>query len=311
MRLPWFLTAILILGTLAAPDSLAQRRTRAPAPVPVKLQTKDGVGLQITYYGSTLGKDAAPVVLLHDHKATQGMLTSLAQRLQSPTDQDKHPSFAVVTVDLRGHGGSLKQTAPSGETREIDAAKIQRQDIVNMFADMEAVRSFLVGKNDAGELNLNSLALVGVGMGATVAVNWASADWLAPPLSTGKQGQDVRALVLVSPRWKYRGVGLQQALKVQPLKQNAAWMIVYGEQDTESAADARRLYRQLERYHPETTRGGTAQRDLLLVGLPSGLEGSQLLSQSGAALEGQIIGFLAAHAGNQDHPWLQRRHRSQ
>ena len=40
--------------------------------------------------------------------------------------------------------------------------------------DMEAVRSFLVGKNDKEELNLNRLCIVGLGMGATVAVNWAA-----------------------------------------------------------------------------------------------------------------------------------------
>ena len=94
--------------------------------------------------------------------------STLAQRLQSPGQEDSHPSFAVVTVDLRGHGGSIKQTAPNGATREIDAARINKQDIVGMLADMEAVRSFLVGKNDAGELNLNKLSLVGIGMGATV-----------------------------------------------------------------------------------------------------------------------------------------------
>ena len=62
--------------------------------------------------------------------------------------------------------------------------------------DMEAVRKFLVDKNDAGELNLNKLCLVGSGMGASVAANWAVQDWSAPPLAVGKQGQDVKALVL-------------------------------------------------------------------------------------------------------------------
>ena len=37
---------------------------------------------------------------------------------------------------------------------------------------MEAVRRFLVKENDKGELNLNSLTLLGSGMGANVAAYW-------------------------------------------------------------------------------------------------------------------------------------------
>lgn len=180
-----------------------------------------------------------------------------------------------------------------------------------MGFDLEAVRSFLVGKNDEGELNLNKLSLVGVGMGATVAVNWAARDWLAPPLTVGKQGQDVKALVLVSPAWKYQGVAMQEALKVQALKRNAAWMIIYGNEDRESMADALRLYRQLERFHPEPKGVATGPQDLMLVALPSGLEGSQLLSQEGKGVEDQIVAFLAAQAGDKDYPWIQRRNRIQ
>ena len=156
-----------------------------------------------------------------------------------------------MTVDLRGHGASTRQTAPNGQTRQLDAAKLGRGDILAMALDMEAVRGFLVGKNDEGELNLNKLCLVGVGLGATVAVNWAAKDWSAPPLLIGKQGQDVKALVLVSPQWKYRGIMMQQGLQSPALKKGAAWLLIYGEQDTDQTADARRIYRQLERFHPE------------------------------------------------------------
>jgi pimeloyl-ACP methyl ester carboxylesterase len=313
MRFGWRLVLTwLLLATAVGREASAQRAFRAGPPQSVKLQTKDGVGLSITYYPSRLGKEAAPVVMLHDYKDSQGIFSTLAQRLQSPGQQDKHPSFAVVTVDLRGHGGSAKQTAPDGSTREIDAARLNRQDIVAMAADMEAVRSFLVGKNDAEELNLNKLSLVGVGMGATVAVNWAAQDWVAPPLSIGKQGQDVKALVLVSPRWNYRGVPLQRALKVQPLKQYVAWMLIFGEQDSDTAADVRRkLYRQLERFHPEPASPAGRPRDLMLLALPSALEGSRLLSQAGPRIEDQIIDFLTTHVAEQDYPWSKRRNRLQ
>ena len=103
--------------------------------------------------------------------------------------------------------------------------------------DMEAVRKFLVDKNDAGELNLNKLCLVGSGMGASVAANWAVQDWSAPPLAVGKQGQDVKALVLISPRWSFNGLSMQVPMKFAPLKMNAAWMLVCGSQDPKVKAD--------------------------------------------------------------------------
>ena len=136
---------------------------------------------------------------------------------------------------------------------------------------MEAVRRFLVEKNDLGELNLNKLCLVGVGLGATVAVNWAARDWSVPPLLVGKQGQDVKALVLVSPQWKYRGIMLQQALRVAALKKGASWMLIYGEQDSDQASDIRRIYRQLERFHPEPASAQAPPRSLAEVPLPSAL----------------------------------------
>jgi pimeloyl-ACP methyl ester carboxylesterase len=312
------------LGFLFAPAAFAQRSIRSAPPQALKLQTKDGVDLSITYYQSSLGKDATPVVLLHDWKDTQGIFSSLAQRLRSPGEDDKYPSFAVVTVDLRGHGASTKQTLQDGSMREIDAAKLGKDDVIEMSGiggDMEAVRTFLVGKNDKEELNLNRLCLVGAGMGATVAVNWAAQDWMAPPLTVGKQGQDVKALVLISPRWKDHGVTIQDALKLGPFKQAIAWMIVCGDtdsttkgaanasasrQDAGAVADAQRIFKQLEKFHPQPA-NAKEPSDLLTIPEPSALQGSKLLSQMGPKLEDQIIAFLNAHVAQKDWQWIKRR----
>jgi pimeloyl-ACP methyl ester carboxylesterase len=192
----------------------------------------------------------------------------------------------------------------------LDAAKLSRNDILAMSAyDMEAVRKMLVDKNDAGEVNLNKLSLVGVGLGATVAVNWAAQDWSAPPLLVGKQGQDVKALVLVSPRWKFRGVMMQQAMKLADLKKGAAWMIVYGEESANQAADARRVAKQLERFHPQSESNSAAPSGLLEIPVKSSLEGSGLWSQLGQPIEESIVSFLTTQVANQDIPWSKRRNR--
>lgn len=281
----------------------------------VRITTRDGVELSATYYPSVnaadpeLGKQVTPVVLLHDEKDTQGIFSSLVGRLQQAGRRRNQPSFAIVTVDLRGHGSSTKQVQ-GGQTRPLDAAKLSRNDVLAMSAqDMEAVRRFLVGKNDEGQLNLNKLCLVGVGLGATVAVNWAAQDWTAPPLLVGKQGQDVKALVLVSPQWKYRGVMVQQALRVAALKKGAAWMLIYGEQDSDQAADAQRIYRQLERFHPEPASAQGPPRSLVEVPLRSALTGSGLMSQLGQTVEEDVVNFLTTQVASQNLPWSKRRNR--
>ncbi len=314
-RFRWMFAAIVSAAALV-PTAYAQRGLRVGPPEATKVTTKDGVELSITYYPGpfakdpALGKQATPVVLLHGEKDTQSMFSSLAKRLQSTGQTDKSTSFAVVTVDLRGHGASTRQKGLDGQNRQVDVAKLSRKDILSMSAlDMEAVRSFLVRKNDAGELNLNKLCLVGVGLGATVAVNWAAQDWSAPPLLVGKQGQDVKALVLVSPQWKYRGVMLQQALRLPAIKKNIAWMLVYGEQSSDQAADAKRIYRQLERFHPEPTSQQRPPRGLVQVPLDSALEGSGLMSQVGDSIEASIVDFLTVHVADREWTWTKRRKR--
>jgi hypothetical protein len=173
--------------------------------------------------------------------------------------------------------------------------------------DMETIRSWLVGKNDEGALNLNKLCLVGAGMGASVATTWAAQDWAAPPLATGKQGQDVKAIVLISPQWTYRGMMMQTPLRLVPFKQNVAWLLVYGADDPEVKTDTRRIYDQLMRFHPEQRVPGT--NGLISLGWPTKLQGGKLLSQVGPGIEEQIVKFLTMHVADREMPWLTRRGR--
>jgi pimeloyl-ACP methyl ester carboxylesterase len=308
----------LLLAMLVALPAAAQEPARGPAPETVTLRAADGVQLTLTYYASPVrkgtpqAKQVAPVVLLHDYKDTRVKFAPLARQLQSQGDADsKAPSFAAVIVDLRGHGDSTKQFSAAGGQRELDVAKIGKNDVADMATlDMEEVRKFIVGKNDAGELNLNKLCLIGTGMGANVAVNWAARDWATPPLAVGKQGQDVKAIVLISPRWSYQGLGFQAPLAFRPLNQNVAWMLIYGTQDPKVKTDADRIYKQLERYHPAVAANDTGrQSNLVAIELPSKLQGDSLLTQAGQATEDQIVAFLTEHVAKIDMPWQARRDR--
>ncbi len=69
--------------------------------------------------------------------------------------------------------------------------------------DMVAIRSFLIDENNGGgkspRLNLNKLCIVGAGMGATVAVEFARDDWNLAPAGPWQMGSFTKALVLISP----------------------------------------------------------------------------------------------------------------
>ena len=98
---------VLLAGWFCWPSSASGQRdsTRGDGTPPKNslLTTKDGVRLGITYYASDKGREAVPVVLLHDHKESRVVFNGLATALQNPADPDS-PSLAVITPDFRGHG---------------------------------------------------------------------------------------------------------------------------------------------------------------------------------------------------------------
>jgi pimeloyl-ACP methyl ester carboxylesterase len=295
----------------AGPSTL---RGQSPAPQVSQLHTSDGVQLTVSYYKSTVAvgspeaKQVTPVILLHDYKDTRAIFGSLVGRLVTPPDDDRdRPAFAVVTVDLRGHGDSTKRVLPDGSQQDLDAAKLRKLDIEAMAVlDMEEVRRFLVTKNDEGALNLNKLCILGAGMGATVGANWSVQDWRAPPLAIGKQGQDVKALVLVSPQWSYQGLTMLAPLKFRPLKQFAAWMLLYGAEDPKVEADVRRIEKLLKPFHPPAKPDGADPSGLVVLGLPSKLQGDKLLTGLADQAEDQIVKFLVDNVASKELPWIPR-----
>jgi len=303
--------AVVSLLTVIVDRGHCQILREGPPPEPVNFAAADGVQLKGTYFpgGATTAaqaKQTTPVVLLHDYKSNRAVFNPLIAQLQAPLEGGAdHPYFAVISVDLRAHGESVKQLLPTGVPVDLDAAKLSKEGLEAMAViDMEAVRSFLVEKNDAGQLNINKLCLVGSGMGANVAANWALVDWTAPPLAVGKQGQDVKAIALISPMWSYRGLSMQDPMRFGPLKKNVAWLLICGGQDQKIKADFDRIQKQLERVHPVIGNKPGGQRQGLAVNLlPTSLQGDSLLGQSAAAINGQIVKFFTENVASLQQPW--------
>ena len=186
-----------------------------PSPVTETLETKDGAVLSCRWYPSPNskedGKNVVPVMILHGWGGQSSQYDGLATELQKK-------GHAVIVPDLRGHGGSTTLKRPNEAKNvklkiaenggfEADSRPVAVNLVMDyMFRyDMERVKAFLTQKNNDGEVNIELLCVVAFEASAIVAVNWAAQDWSWPQYAALKQGQDVKALALISPRIETSG----------------------------------------------------------------------------------------------------------
>jgi pimeloyl-ACP methyl ester carboxylesterase len=234
------------------------------------------------------------VVLLHAYKGSRTDLRELALKLQA----DAH---AVIALDLRGHGASA---ALSHELRADDLAAMSARG-----GDLEAVKSFLFDRNNAGELNVEKLCVVGVDMGAAVALRWAATDWSWEPLRTFKQGQDVKALVLVSPEWAFRGARINEAVAHPNVRKDLSVLIVAGRRSSKFLQEATRLHNALARYHVTPPADEAEEKQTLWLKTPStSLQGTQLLNEKSLQIDDMILEFIDLRLVRQSFAWSERKH---
>ena len=275
-----------------------------------QLRTNDGVSLSATFFPGTNDKESVPVLLLHNWKSSRKEFGVLAKELQKK-------GCAVLVPDLRGHGASTTQVvAGRGRAREetLDASKFRTNDYANMARyDMAALRSFLVKKNNDGELNLNKLVIVGSEMGAAIATVWAAYDWSLPNYEHAgiKQGQDVKALVLISPRWSYTGLDASKILNakgISPVRDRVSVMLLVGGDDSRKLRDVERIEAKfvLNRPQPENL----AERTVLLVPpFPTTLQAERLLNFPRFNIPMFICKFIEDRVinGEPDAVWMKHR----
>jgi pimeloyl-ACP methyl ester carboxylesterase len=183
-------------------DAASRTDLKFSDPIDTRLTARDNFELSATYYPGIYGRNTPVLILLHDVLGSRADLLDLAAYLQSTY------GFAVIVPDLRGHGESRKTGA-----RDIDPQKLNRAEFEAFMMDIEACKRYLITRNDMDELNIDLLTVVAVGKTCVPAVNWSLADWSFPQLAGLRQGQDVKALVLISPEQGFKGVRMTNALK--------------------------------------------------------------------------------------------------
>ncbi|MFM8378914.1 MAG: alpha/beta hydrolase [Planctomycetia bacterium] len=291
------LVASLALLWSAGPATSAPVRDAAQAKR-FDLETSDGVSLATWYYEPP--EDAEPlatVILVHDFEGSHNTVEPLALALQEA-------GCTVAVPDLRGHGASTSQ---EGRDTDLEFRQLRKGDLERIAAgtggrlreqsvvrgDLETVHAFLVSQGAAGGSADAPLVVIGCGAGATLGALWTAADWAWPPLASGPQGQQVKALVLVSPMWAAKGLPIQPALGTDAIRREVPVMVLAGTADR----DAIRLFDQLKRQRPkewfdqradaEFTKAKEVEKPgdatLFLVQLDTTLSGEKLAAEAEAA----------------------------
>ncbi len=160
-------------------------------------------------------QDQSPtVILLHMLGKTRADWDDMAQSLVNK-------GYAVVSIDLRGHGESTKQ---DGST--IDVLQFTEDDFQNMVMDVEAVLKVL--RKDV-RIDSTRIAIIGASIGANVALQAAAADPQIP------------VVVLLSPGKIYRGIRTDTAL----LDYGKRTILIAASDEDEYAANSSRYLREL------------------------------------------------------------------
>lgn len=287
------------------PRAFAQPEQELPEPKAVELLTKDGVKLHATYLASDREREAVPLILLHGFKGSQSDYDELARLLQ----REHH--HAVLTLDLRGHGESTQQSF-GGEQRTLNAERLRPEDFEAMVQfDVEEAKRFLMREHHAGKLNIERLGLVGAGMGATIAAYWAFNDWAAPRIAV-KQGQDVKALVLISPESRFKAFSILEPFTDPAMRSEVALYLIAGGSHSKPGHAAEQIYNTVKRFHPLPAADLPADKALekktlfLDTGYDTSLQGTKMLGAK-LGVEERIARFIDLRLAKPSIPWAERR----
>ncbi|HEY4312201.1 MAG TPA: alpha/beta fold hydrolase [Pirellulales bacterium] len=293
------LTVALLVVASGGTTALAQEeKPKLDPKKEVTLSSEDEMVLKATFWPGPNGKESVPVILLHGYGGVRQDFNVLGDFLQEQ-------GCAVIAPDLRGHGES---TLVPETQRQLLAANMHISAFAGMIDDVEAAKKFLMGKNNAGELNIDKLCLVGADMGAVVAANWAIDDWAWPPLAIGKQGQDVKAIVMLSPPEKFKSMRMLEALNDRTVRTRVSFYIAVGNQDPTALREATKINNTLKKFHPPPIKQEDA--DLFFDSrIPTKLQGTKLLSKEFKeyGLMNNIAEFIEQRAAKQPYLWQNRK----
>lgn len=178
----------------------------------VVFTSEDGVLLVGSYYKPRIGTSYSTpsVILLHMLGMDRSTWDKFAQELTQN-------GYAVLSVDLRGHGESIKQA-----NYTISYQSFMPKNFKNMTLDVKAAKKYLI---EGRKANPNQISIIGASIGANLALNYAASD------------HSIKSVILLSPGLNYRGISTLDAI----MKYKNPIYIVTAEDDSESVKDSKIL----------------------------------------------------------------------
>ncbi len=295
----------------AQPSQQKKAKDAPAAPIDEELLTKDGLRLACRYFPGPKSKRTIPVVMLHAAKGSRGDFERLAAYLQSKAGGGN----AVIVPDLRGHGRSTHfATAEGAKPREILAERMRREDYLRILKfDLESVKRYLIDRHNAEELNIDGLVVIGAKEGGILALHWTAEDWSWPQLPGFKQGQDVQAVVVLTPVVSFKGINSLPPFEQPDLRDHISLLLLYGANDLKVMSAVRRIegplqrVRQIEFDSPEER---IEKQNFYVEGLDTSLQGTDLLTDPQLPTAKGIKLFIDRRVRSRmaEHlPWKSRR----
>jgi pimeloyl-ACP methyl ester carboxylesterase len=199
-RVIW-LILLVSLVVISAHDPVLGYISEKPSPAPSDgqsyyLETQDGYYVAAWYFPPH--EDKSPgVILLHQRGADKSSWGDMPAKLVEE-------GFAVVAIDLRGHGETLNP-----EKKKIDLEQLTADDYQLMIHDVAAAHQLL---GDFPAVDSNRVAIIGASIGANLAMMYGAVD------------QRVITTVALSPGLDY--FGLQPAEYLKQYGRRALYLIV-------------------------------------------------------------------------------------
>lgn len=285
----------------AKPDMSKAEALIAPA--------KDGLPIHFVYWGSEDGQESPVLLYLH------GKGGSFRDWSVPFLDQMHRAGFAQILVDLRGHGQTkgtdltpeqqkdpVIQRLQSGKLRPSDY-----EDMVNL--DLEVIKLFIFDEHQRRNLNMNKLGVIASDESAPLAAAFTLVDWQKPPYEDSPdpqfqtpRGQDVRALVLLSPTLHTGNISTGNLLKtLREPNVGLGMLFAVGTQDRLDEGITDKLYKTA---NPAEKNKGRMQ----LLSVNSPLRGAELLNKK-LGIEQKLQAFLDLRVKGAGVEWRDRQSR--
>jgi pimeloyl-ACP methyl ester carboxylesterase len=185
------LAALLVITGIANAEAASETLSLAPVVRgkdavidTVDISVSSDLTLKASFYVPKGDERAPAALLIHDAGSSRACLADLAESMWKE-------GYAVLTLDLRGHGDSINGEV--GDYKLLETDKERESLWAYATRDIEEAARWLRSNKRVHSSNLN---VVGVGAGSALAVRQASRD------------ENVRTVTMLNPKAKMLGFDL-------------------------------------------------------------------------------------------------------